>query len=93
MQVIFRHKFQNYLKTLNKYKGPIVRLQAAVRGKLVHRTFHVVKNAAIFIQKAYRRHLKKKYYLIRLWKDYRKNIYTEEKLKARELSRLCLPKV
>ena len=78
---------------MNRYKQPIVKMQAVVRGKLVHRTYHVVKDAAIFIQKAFRRHLRKKYYLIRLWRDYRKNIYTEEKLKARELSLLSLPKV
>ena len=52
-------------------------MQAVVRGKLVHRTYHVVRDAAIFIQKAFRRHLRKKYYLIRLWRDYRKNIYNE----------------
>ena len=65
------------MSVLKKYRQPVVKLQSLVRGKLVHRTYNVVKNAAIFIQKAFRRHLRKKYYLIRLWRDYRKNIYTE----------------
>jgi len=36
-----------------------------------------MKSAAILIQKAFKRHLHKKYYLIRLWKNYRKNLYKE----------------
>lgn len=90
MQAIFQHKLQNYIKTLKSFKDPIVRMQAVVRGKLVRRTYLVVKAAAIFIQKAFRRHLRKKYYLIRLWRDYRKLIYADYQLEARELARLCL---
>jgi len=91
--VIFQHKLKKYVTQLNKYKTPIIKMQAVIRGKLTFRTYHNVRQAAIFIQKAFRRHLKKKYYLIRLWRDYRKNIYLEEKQKSREMSRLYLPKM
>lgn len=75
LQAIFQHKFQKYLKILASFRDPIIQMQALVRGRLVRRTYITIKRAAIFIQKAYRRHLRKKYYLIRLWRDYRKNIY------------------
>lgn len=75
LQAIFQHKFQKYLKILASFRDPIIKMQALVRGRLVRRTYITIKRAAIFIQKAYRRHLRKKYYLIRLWRDYRKNIY------------------
>jgi hypothetical protein len=52
-------------------------MQAIVRGKFARRTLLVVKASAILIQKAFRRHLRRKYFLIRLWRDYRKNIYHE----------------
>lgn len=93
LQAIFHHKLGNYLAILNGYRKPIVKMQALVRGRLVRRTYQLVKRAAIFIQKAYRRHLRKKYYLIRLWREYRKLIYTDERHKVREMGRLCLPNV
>lgn len=65
-------------------------MQAIVRGKFARRTFIIMKRCAILIQKAYRRHLKKKYYLIRLWRDYRKNIYLEERMKAKEVGRIAV---
>lgn len=68
LQAIFYHKFQKYLGLLKRYKDPVVKMQAMVRGRLVRRTYLVVKRAAIFIQKAFRRHLRKKYYLVRLWR-------------------------
>jgi hypothetical protein len=77
MQAIFQFKYQKYLTILNRYKQPIIRLQAIVRGKFARRTFLAMKSAAIIIQKAFKRHLHKKYYLIRLWKNYRKNLYKE----------------
>jgi hypothetical protein len=75
MQAIFQHKYQKYLAILERYRKPVLMLQAVVRGKFVRRTFLLMREAAILIQKAYRRHLRKKYYLIRLWRDYRKNLY------------------
>lgn len=90
MQAIFQFKYQKYLNILNRYKEPIIRLQAIVRGKFARRAFLTMKAAAILIQKAFKRHLHKKYYLIRLWRNYRKNLYKEEKLKIRELSKFGL---
>ena len=63
-------------------------MQAVVRGKFARRSLLLMRASAILIQKAFRRHLRKKYYLIRLWRDYRKNIYQEERLKAKEVGRL-----
>jgi hypothetical protein len=59
------------------YRKPLIMMQAIVRGKFARRTLLVVKASAILIQKAFRRHLRRKYFLIRLWRDYRKNIYHE----------------
>ena len=74
-QAIFLHKYQKYLAILNRFRRPIVKMQAIVRGRYARRAFLTMRDAATVIQKAFRRHLRKKYYLIRLWKDYRKNIY------------------
>lgn len=63
-------------------------LQAAVRGKFARRTYIIMKRCAILIQRAFRRHLRKKYYLIKLWREYRKNIYNDERQKVRELGKL-----
>jgi len=58
-------------------------MQALARGRSARKMFLLMRKSASIIQKAYRRHLRKKYYLSRLWKDYRKNIYYEEKLKLK----------
>jgi hypothetical protein len=47
-----------------------------------------MKKCTILIQRAFRRHLRKKYYLIKLWREYRKNIYNDERLKVKELYKL-----
>jgi len=75
MKIIAKKKYANYLNFLNRFRAPIVKMQAIVKGKLVHRAYNLSKQCAILIQRAYRRHLRKKYYLIKLWKDYRKKIY------------------
>jgi hypothetical protein len=50
-------------------------MQAIVRGKLAHRTYKLMQNCAILVQRAFRRYLKKKFFLITKWKDYRRYIY------------------
>lgn len=75
MKIIAQHKYLKYLKILNRYKAPIIKMQAIVRGKFTRTAFLLMKTCSILIQRAFRRHLRKKYYLIRLWRDYRKNIY------------------
>ena len=77
MKVLFHHKFEKFQSIFNRYKRPIIMLQAVVRGKFTHRTFITMKRCAILIQRAFKRHLRKKYYLIKLWKEYRKNIYID----------------
>jgi hypothetical protein len=63
-------------------------LQAIVRGKFARKSYQLARNSAILIQNAYRKHLSKKYFLTKLWKDYRKNLFDEEKIKAKEIERL-----
>lgn len=47
-----------------------------------------MKGCAIVIQKAFRSYLKKKYFLIGKWKDYRRHIYYDERYKLKELTQL-----
>ena len=68
-------------------------MQALVRGKFTKRSYLLMKSCAIVIQRAFRRFLKKKYYLIKLWRNYRKNIYVDEKLKMRELQQLSIDSI
>ena len=86
--MLFKVKYRHYQRVLNKYRAPIVKMQALARGKFAHRAYNISRQCAILIQRAFRRHLKKKYYLIALWREYRKHIYVQEKLKGRELGRL-----
>ena len=68
MKAIFHHKFKKFQNILNRYKKPIIMFQAVVRGKFARRTFILMKRCAILIQTAFKRHLRKRYYLIKLWK-------------------------
>lgn len=77
MKVIFHCRYLRFVENMNKYKKPIIKMQALLRGKFARRVYILMKASAIVIQRAFRRHLRKKYYLIRLWKKYRKNIYDE----------------
>ena len=63
-------------------------MQAVARGKLCFRTYTLMKNCAILIQKSFRRYLRKKYFLLKKWKDYRKYILYDEYMKMKELSQL-----
>lgn len=49
------------------YKKPILKLQAIVRGRYARRTFLEIRKSAMIITKAYKRHLRKKYYLKKIW--------------------------
>ncbi len=77
-RAIFRHNYNKFREALNKYKKPIIKLQAIVRGKLLHRTFNLVKKSTLLIQKVYRRHLKKKFYLAKEWQSYKQVIHNNE---------------
>ena len=67
-QVLFKVKYRNFQRVLDKYRRPIVKMQALARGKFAHRAYNMSRQCAILIQRAFRRHLHKKYYLIALWK-------------------------
>ena len=73
-RAIFCYKYFKFKQALNKYKWPIIRLQAIVRGKFLHRVYNKVKRSSLLIQKAYRQHLKKKFYLQKEWIEYKKII-------------------
>ena len=77
MKVIFDHKFKKFQRILQRFTRPIIKLQAVVRGKFSHRSYIVMKKCTILIQRAFKRHLRKKYYLIRLWEGYRKTIFSD----------------
>lgn len=73
-RALFQHNYNKFKKALNLYKKPIIKLQAIVRGKFLHRTFNLVKKNALLIQRVYRRHLKKKFYLLKEWESYKRVI-------------------
>ena len=66
-----------------KYKKPVMKLQAIVRGKYLRKIFLQSKKSAILIQKAYRRHLNKRFYLERVWKKYKLNLNHCEEIKQK----------
>jgi len=88
MKILLKIKYQQFMTRLDQYKRPIIMLQAVVRGKFARASYQLIRTSTLLIQKAYRKHLSKKYFLIKLWKDYRKNLCEEERLKAKEVGRL-----
>lgn len=63
-------------------------MQSIVRGRYLRKTFLKVRQSAVIIQKAYRRHLHKRFYLNQLWKNYKLKLNHNEDNKMRELMRL-----
>jgi hypothetical protein len=91
LKVISYHRYQRFAAKLDKYRRPIIKMQALVRGKLAFRTYILLKNCAMLIQNAFRSYLKRKYFLIKKWKDYRKYIFYDEHLKMKDLVQLGVP--
>ena len=87
-RAIVKFRVNAFREMLQKYKTPVVKLQAIVRARYMRKVFLQVRKSAIIIQKAYRRHLHKKFYLERLWKVYKNNLYEGERHKMIELIRL-----
>lgn len=56
------------------FKKPVIKLQAIVRARYMRRAYLKLKKSVLIIQKAYRRHLKKRFYLEKAWQDYKKNL-------------------
>lgn len=83
MNVIFINKYNKFLKKLNRYKKPIIKMQAIVKGRLVYNSYRLIKKSVIIIQKQFRNYLKRKYFLISRWLDYKKYIYYDERYKLR----------
>jgi hypothetical protein len=82
IRALFSYKYRKFQDLMRKYLKPVVRLQAIARGRYARKAFKLLRKSAIIIQKAYRTHLRKKYYLTRLWKSYRLNLYSEEQLRG-----------
>ena len=87
-RAIVKFRVNCFRQMLQRYKKPVLKLQTIVRARYMRRVFLKVRKSAIIIQKAYRRHLHKKFYLERLWKMYKNNLYANEEQKAIELMRL-----
>ena len=62
-RAIVKFRVKAFREMLQKYKTPVVKLQTIVRARYMRRIFLRVRKSAIIIQKAYRRHLHKKFYL------------------------------
>lgn len=62
-RAIIKFRFNSFKEMLMRYKKPIMKMQAVVRGRYLRRIFLQARKSAIIIQKAYRRHLHKKFYL------------------------------
>jgi hypothetical protein len=74
LYVLSLHKLSMFKQKLSNYLTPIVKLQSYVRRKFCMRSFFLAKSSAILIQRNYRSYLRKKYFLIKKWKSYRKLI-------------------
>lgn len=70
-RALFCYKYNQFKEAFERYKKPIIKLQAIVRGKFLHRIYKDVRRSALIIQRVYRRHLKKKFYLSKEWLAFR----------------------
>ena len=75
-RAVIKFRYQAFKQLLMRYKKPVVKLQAIVRGRYLRKVFLETRKSALIIQKAYRRHLNKRFYLERLWKKYKANLNT-----------------
>ncbi len=62
-KVIFQHNYKKFELALRRYKKPILLLQSIIKGRYAYKTYNLIKKNTIIIQRAYKRHLKKKFYL------------------------------
>lgn len=89
-RALFVHNYNKFRVALQKYRYPIIKLQAIVRGKFLHRVFKQVKKSTLMIQRVYRRHLKKRFYLQKEWEKFREVMRGNERQKVIDRQRLGL---
>ena len=82
-RAIIKFRYQAFKTLLMRYKKPVMKLQAIVRGRYLRRIFLQARKSALVIQKAYRRHLHKRFYVEKEWKKYKKNLKLCEEIKQR----------
>lgn len=73
-RAILKSRVQGIKDLLELHKKPIIKLQSIIRRRYTQRAYLKVKKCAIIIQKAYRRHLHKRFYLEKIWQKYRSNL-------------------
>jgi myosin heavy subunit len=61
-------RYRKFKQALLKYHNAIQLIQAHWRGKLLRRTYQLVRKSAILIQKVVKKHLMKQYYIAQHWK-------------------------
>lgn len=61
-------RYRKFKKAMQKYRNAIQLIQAHWRGKLLRRTYLLVKKSAILIQKVVKKHLMKQFYIAQHWK-------------------------
>ena len=82
-RALVKKRVNSFKELLYIYKKPVVKLQSIVRARYMRRVFLKVRKSALIIQKAYRRHLHKRFYLERLWKMYKQNLNEVENQKMK----------
>lgn len=74
-RAILRSRVQGIKDLLQMHKKPVIKLQSIIRRRYTERAYQKIKKSAIIIQKAYKRHLHKRFYLQKIWQKYRSNLY------------------
>lgn len=73
-RAILKSRVQGIRDLLEMHRKPIIKLQSIIRCRYTQRAYLKVKKSTIIIQKAYRRHLHKRFYLEKVWRKYRNNL-------------------
>lgn len=87
-RALLRFRLNAFKELLHMFKKPILKLQAIVKARYLRRAYLRVKKSALIIQKAYRRHLHKRFYLEKAWKKYQENLSINEREKIEDLQRI-----
>ena len=84
-RAILKLRLIAFKQLLDTHKKPIIKLQAIVKARYLRRTYLKIKKSVIIIQKAFQRHLHKKFYLEKAWEKYKNNLVMNEQEKIHEL--------
>ncbi len=73
-RAILKLRLSAFKSVLDLHKKPVLKLQAIVKSRYLRRAFLKIRTSALIIQKAYRRHLQKRFYLEKAWRKYESNL-------------------